>query len=119
MTMEDQVQSTEPRSPGITYQQLLDTDNFPVPDVLRLEIAEVPRQRRRAEDAVHVGRVARARGRAPVEEGLAVRLPRGTDPRRRQASCCTRSPDMSFIVTRVGPDEIKAYYNACLHRGRP
>jgi hypothetical protein len=25
------------RSPGITYQQLLDTDTHPVPDVLRLE----------------------------------------------------------------------------------
>ena len=23
----------------------------------------------------------------------------------------------SFIITRVGPNEIKAYYNACLHRG--
>ena len=37
MTMADQVQSADPRSPGITYQQLLDTDNFPVPEVLRLE----------------------------------------------------------------------------------
>jgi phenylpropionate dioxygenase-like ring-hydroxylating dioxygenase large terminal subunit len=25
--------------------------------------------------------------------------------------------DLSFIVTRVAPDEIKAYRNACLHRG--
>ena len=25
------------RSPGITYQQLLDTDTHPVPDVLRME----------------------------------------------------------------------------------
>jgi hypothetical protein len=25
------------RSPGITYQELLDTDTHPVPDVLRLE----------------------------------------------------------------------------------
>ena len=28
---------TMPRSPGITYQQLLDQDSRPVPDVLRLQ----------------------------------------------------------------------------------
>ena len=28
---------TSNRSPGISYQQLLDTDTHPVPDVLRLE----------------------------------------------------------------------------------
>jgi len=26
--------------------------------------------------------------------------------------------NLSFIVVRTGPDEIKAHYNACLHRGR-
>ncbi len=26
--------------------------------------------------------------------------------------------DLSFLIVRTGPDEIKAYYNACLHRGR-
>ncbi|MBT5462588.1 MAG: aromatic ring-hydroxylating dioxygenase subunit alpha, partial [Gammaproteobacteria bacterium] len=28
---------TMPRSPGITYQELLDQDSRPVPDVLRLQ----------------------------------------------------------------------------------
>ena len=46
--------SAEPtiaRSPGITYQHLLDTDTHPVPDVLRLEstryagTADIPKQR--------------------------------------------------------------------------
>ena len=35
--MADQVTPTGPRSTGITYQQLLDTDPYPVPAVLRLE----------------------------------------------------------------------------------
>ena len=35
--MADQTEPPGPRSPGITYQQLLDTDNFPVPEVLRLQ----------------------------------------------------------------------------------
>ena len=35
--MADEVTPTGPRSTGITYQQLLDTDPYPVPAVLRLE----------------------------------------------------------------------------------
>jgi hypothetical protein len=35
--MAQQVKPTGRRSNGITYQELLDTDNHPVPDVLRLE----------------------------------------------------------------------------------
>ena len=35
--MADQTEPPGPRSPGITYQQLLDTDKFPVPEVLRLQ----------------------------------------------------------------------------------
>ena len=26
--------------------------------------------------------------------------------------------ELSFLLVRSGPDEIKAFYNACLHRGR-
>ena len=38
--------------------------------------------------------------------------PRSVTPR------CYDIAEISILVVRVGPDEIKAYYNACLHRGR-
>ena len=68
------------RSPGITYQELLDTDTHPVPDVLRLAsprylgTADIPIERYTSR-AWH-----ELRGRAAVEAGLAVRLPRRADP---------------------------------------
>ena len=37
------------RSPGLSYQQLLDTDTHKVPPVLRLRVAEVPRRRGRVD----------------------------------------------------------------------
>ena len=92
MTMEDQVQSTEPRSRGDHVPAAARHRQLPGARRAAARVAEVPRQRRRAEDAVHVGRVARPRGRASVEAGLAVRLPRGADRRRRQLRRCTRSP---------------------------
>ncbi len=52
--MADSAEPTGPRSDGITYQQLLDTDPYPVPDVLRVESPRYPRQRRRARLALHV-----------------------------------------------------------------
>ena len=41
-------------------------------------------RRRHLDRALHLARVARARGRAALEAGLAVRLPRGAHPARRQ-----------------------------------
>ncbi len=117
MTMEDQVQSTKPRSPGITYQQLLDTDNFPVPDVLRLESprylgsVDVPKMRYTSaewhdREVEHLWKKVwqfACREEQIAEVGSFVLY---------------EIAGMSFIVTRVGPEQIKAYYNACLHRGR-
>ncbi len=117
MTMEDQVQTANPRSPGITFQQLLDTDNFPVPDVLRLESprflgsVDVPKTRYTSaewhdREVEHLWKKVwqfACREEQIPDVGSFVLY---------------EIADMSFIVTRVGPNEIKAYYNACLHRGR-
>ena len=107
----------EPRSNGITYQELLDTDTHPVPGVLRLESA-----RFLGSDDVPISHyTSRARHELEAERLW---------PRVWQFAC--RESDIpevgdhvvyeivrdSFIVMRTAPNEIKAYPNACLHRGR-
>ena len=115
--MAEQVNTTAPRSPGITYQQLLDTDNYPVPEVLRLESprflgSEDVSKERYTSRAWHEREVERlwkrvwqfvCREEQIAEVGSYVLY---------------EIAGLSFIVVRTAPDEIKAHYNACLHRGR-
>jgi phenylpropionate dioxygenase-like ring-hydroxylating dioxygenase large terminal subunit len=115
--MADQAEPTGPRSPGITYQELLDTDTFPVPEVLRLES---PRYLG-SED------VSRDRYISPRWHRLEVER---LWSRVWQFACREEQiphvgshivydvAQLSFIVIRTGPNEIRAYRNACLHRGR-
>ena len=105
------------RSPGLTYQQLLDTDTHPVPDVLRLESPRyfgshdlpIDRYTSRAWHELEVERLwSRTWQFACREE----HIPEVGDYTiyeivRRQ-----------FIVVRTAPDTVKAYWNSCLHRGR-
>ena len=107
----------EARSPGISYQQLLDTDTRPVPDVLRLESP-----RYLGSDDVDVAHYISREWHELEAERLW--------PRSWQFAC--RESDIpevgdhivydivraSYVVVRTAPDEIKAYPNACLHRGR-
>ncbi len=108
---------TMPRSPGITYQELLDLDSHEVPDVLRLQspkdmgLNEFP-----------VTRYTTARYHELEKEHLwkkvwqfACReedIPEVGDHYRYDIA------GMSFLVVRTETGEIKAYPNACLHRGR-
>ena len=105
------------RSPGVSYQELLDTDPHPVPEVLRLESprflgdADIPKERFVSRD---------------WHEREAARL----WPRVWQFACREEHlpevgsyivydiVNLSFVVMRTKPDEIKAYRNVCLHRGR-
>ena len=105
------------RSPGISYQQLLDTDTRPVPDVLRLESP-----RYLGSDDVDVAHYTSRAWHDLEAERLW--------PRVWQFAC--RESDIpevgdhivyeivrsSYVVIRTAADEIKAYPNACLHRGR-
>ena len=105
------------RSPGVSYQDLLDADTHPVPDVLRLESprylgsADVPIERY----------ISRESHRREVEQLWS---------RVWQFACCEEHipapgdyivydiAELSFLVVRQPDGSIKAYPNACLHRGR-
>lgn len=105
------------RSPGISYQGLLDTDTHPVPDVLRLES---PKYLGSAD--VSIDRFISREWHEREAERLWRRV--------WQFAC--REDDIpevgdhvlyeivndAYIVMRTAPGEIKAYPNACLHRGR-
>ena len=105
------------RSPGITYQQLLDEDTHPVPDVLRLEstISFGP-------DEFPITRYTTREWHEVEKEKLWSKV--------WQYACrADEIPEVgdfyvyeivgrSYIVMRSGENEIKAYPNACLHRGR-
>ncbi len=105
------------RSPGLTYQQLLDADTHPVPDVLRLESNTytgsadfsidryTSREWHEKEKANLWSRVWQFTCR--VEE-----IPEVGD------YYVYDIAGQSYIVMRSGADEFKAYPNACLHRGR-
>ena len=111
------IQRTTARSPGITYQQLLDTDTHEVPGVLRLEAPQFL-----GNDDVSIDRFISREWHEREVEKLWKRV--------WQFACREENiahvgsyvvydiANLSFIVMRTAPDTIKAYYNACLHRGR-
>ncbi|MEI6496369.1 MAG: aromatic ring-hydroxylating dioxygenase subunit alpha [Actinomycetota bacterium] len=105
------------RSPGITYQQLLDTDTHPVPDVLRLEApkylgsADVSIDRYTTREW-HEREVANLWSRVWQFACREEEIPAVGD---HIVYTIARS---SYIVMRDTPDTIVAFPNACLHRGR-
>jgi nitrite reductase/ring-hydroxylating ferredoxin subunit len=106
-----------PRSRGVTYQDLLDTDPYAVPDVLRLESPrylgseDVPTSRYTSREW-HEREVERLWKRVWQFACREEQLPHVG------SHVVYEIANLSFIVVRSAPDEIKAYYNACLHRGR-
>ena len=110
------------RSPGVTYQQLLDADTHPVPDVLRLES---PRYLG-SEDVPIERYTSREYHRAEVDHlwskvwQFACReehIPDVGDYVKYDIA------ELSFLVVRAHePTEddhgLRAYPNSCLHRGR-
>jgi phenylpropionate dioxygenase-like ring-hydroxylating dioxygenase large terminal subunit len=111
---------TEPgraRSPGVTYQQLLDDDTHPVPDVLRLESprflgdADIPIERYTSHEW-HRREVDRLWMRVWQFACREEHIPAPGD------YIVYDIANLSFVVLRTETGEIKAYPNACLHRGR-
>jgi phenylpropionate dioxygenase-like ring-hydroxylating dioxygenase large terminal subunit len=106
-----------PRSPGITYQQLLDADTHPVPDVLRLQsprdlgTADFPVERYTSRDW-HRREVDWLWRRVWQFACREEHIPEPGD------YIVYEIAELSFIVIRTATGEIKAYPNACLHRGR-
>jgi nitrite reductase/ring-hydroxylating ferredoxin subunit len=112
--------TTEPiraRSLGTTYQELLDTDTHPVPDVLRLESP-----RFLGSDDISIERYTSHEWHRREVDRLWMRA--------WQFACREEHiplpgdyiiyeiANLSFVVIRTDSGEIKAYPNACLHRGR-
>ena len=111
------IRDVEERSPGITYQQLLDADTHPVPDVLRMESTKSL-----GPDEFPISRYTTREWHEVEKEKLWSRV--------WQYTCrANEIPEVgdyyvyeivgrSYIVMRSSETEIKAYPNACLHRGR-
>jgi phenylpropionate dioxygenase-like ring-hydroxylating dioxygenase large terminal subunit len=105
------------RSTALSYQRLLDSDTHRVPEVLRRENplgagpSEVPVERYTSREFfdLEVEKLwKRVWQMACREEDI----PNVGD------HLVYDIAGMSFIVVRSKPDEIRSYYNACLHRGR-
>ena len=108
---------TMARSPGVTYQQLLDQDTRPVPPVLRLQSPRnfgaadiaVARYTTKAWHDLEVAHLWRKVWQFVCREE---ELPATGDHYRYDIA------GLSFLVVRTETGAIKAYPNACLHRGR-
>jgi phenylpropionate dioxygenase-like ring-hydroxylating dioxygenase large terminal subunit len=105
------------RSAGVLYQELLQTDARPVPEVLRLEspiapgVTRVPVERYISK-AFHDLEVEKVWKRVWQMACREEDIPEVGD------YTVYDIADLSFLVVRISDDEIKAFYNACLHRGR-
>jgi phenylpropionate dioxygenase-like ring-hydroxylating dioxygenase large terminal subunit len=105
------------RSPGISYQKVLDQDTRPVPDYLRIDTAA-----HLGERDIPVDRYIDAKFHELEKAKLwpkvwQVALREERIPNVGDADVYDIN-DTSIIIVRVAPDTIKAYYNACLHMGR-
>jgi phenylpropionate dioxygenase-like ring-hydroxylating dioxygenase large terminal subunit len=106
-----------PRSPGISYQELLDTDTHAVPAVLRLESpkylgsADVSIDRYITKEW-HDLEKAKLWSRVWQYVCREEEIPEVGDHHVYTIATA------SYIVVRSAPDTIQAYPNACLHRGR-
>jgi phenylpropionate dioxygenase-like ring-hydroxylating dioxygenase large terminal subunit len=105
------------RSPGITYDEILDNDTRPVPACLREQSTadfgeqDVP-VRYYVSREVHEQEKVKLWPRVWQFACREEHLPEVGD------TYVYEIVDTSILLVRVAPDKIKAYFNACLHRGR-
>lgn len=105
------------RSHGISYQELLDRDTRPVPDVLRWQSARdlpsvrVPISRYTSQEFhdLEVERVWKKVWQMACREEELVQV---------GDHVVYDIADLSVLVVRSAPDRIQAFRNVCLHRGR-
>jgi phenylpropionate dioxygenase-like ring-hydroxylating dioxygenase large terminal subunit len=105
------------RSPGLSYQDLLDADSRPVPDVLRWQSSASFGQDDKPVDryiAREIHDLEKERLWTKVWQ-MACRESELAEVGDTQVYDIT---DISILLVRTSPTEIKAFYNACLHRGR-
>jgi len=105
------------RSPGISYQKILDQDSRRVPDNLRIDTAvylgdqDIPVDRY-IDPKFHQLEKDKIWKRVWQMALREERIPNVGDADVYEIN------DISIILVRVAPDSIKGYYNACLHMGR-
>ena len=111
------VKTGDERPSWLSYQALLDTDTHSVPDVLRRTNpiksgpSEIPIERYLSRDFfdLEVERLWKRIWQVACREED---IPNVGD------NIVYDIAGMSFVVVRTAPDSFKAFYNACLHRGR-
>jgi nitrite reductase/ring-hydroxylating ferredoxin subunit len=118
MTATDQpAADTTARSPGLSYQQLLESDTHPVPDVLRLESSrylgsdDIPAERYTSRDW-HRREVDQMWSKVWQFACREEHIPEAGDYTLYELA------ELSFLVVRQNDGSIKSFPNACLHRGR-
>lgn len=105
------------RSPGISYQKLLDQDSRPVPDHLRIDTAVFLGDHDISVDRYIDPKFHDLEKTKIWKKVWQVALREERIPNVGDADVYEIN-DISIILVRVAPDTIKAYYNACLHMGR-
>ena len=105
------------RSRALTYQELLDTDTRPVPEVLRavnpldLPYQEIAIDRYLSRDffSLEIDKLWKRVWQMACRED---------DISAVGDHLVYEIAGLSFIVVRTAADQIRAFYNSCLHRGR-
>ena len=105
------------RSSGISYQELLDSDSRPVPEVLRWEsarelpVVRVPIERYVSQEFhdLEVEKLWKKTWQFACREEELVEV---------GDHIVYDIANLSFVVVRSAPDRIQAFANTCLHRGR-
>jgi phenylpropionate dioxygenase-like ring-hydroxylating dioxygenase large terminal subunit len=105
------------RSTGLSYQELLDTDTRRVPEVLRWQSArELPPARvpieRYTSEAFHRLEVEKVWKKVWQFACREEEIPEVGDHTLYEIA------DVELLIVRASPTEIRAFRNACLHRGR-
>ena len=105
------------RSPGPSWQDVLDQDSRPAPDFLRAEspylngFGDIPKDR-------YLSREWHEKEKACLWSRVWQFACREEQIPEVGSYIVYEIADQSYLVTRVSEDEIKAYPNVCLHRGR-
>ena len=105
------------RSPGPSWQDVLNQDSRPVPDFLRAEspylngFGDIPKDR-------YLSREWHEKEKACLWSRVWQFACREEQIPEVGSYIVYEIADQSYLVTRVSEDEIKAYPNVCLHRGR-
>ncbi|MBJ68478.1 MAG: iron-sulfur protein [Acidimicrobiaceae bacterium] len=105
------------RSPGPSWQDVLDQDSRPVPEFLRAEspylngFSDIPKDR-------YLSREWHEKEKACLWSRVWQFACREEQLPEVGSYIVYEIADQSYLVTKVSEDEIKAYPNVCLHRGR-